>query len=374
MDVRGKAMSRLIVIDPEYLDATGHHRSVDLELRTACEELDLEFCLLDRSHFACRTYLSDTEIKEWLEQPQSMLEDYASISIHPGDMVLMHTASPWHLFGLANRIKDIQGVKIAVGLIYPLQIWSADEEILRHLSRSLNDLVRQLSWMGAFLYTETGYLDLGTHRLELPSLVLPLSHASLSRIKSFKSRRKSDSPEKTRFGFFGQPRAEKGFDSVLFLLTQYTYFDKEFYFFLPKEYKRLEARIQGSRGNNSVATYYGAFDHDQYFEAMASCQVVLCFYDPKYYGTQMSGIVTDAPLLGKATVISSGTEPEKFLQRYCPGTHVSVAYTHESLHDALSLPIDAWSQLSTKANASESLLMEIKSARRFLQIAVSARF
>jgi hypothetical protein len=366
-------MSKLILIDPEYLDATGHHRSVDLEIRKACEELGLEFCLLDRSHFTCRTYLSNTEIKEWLEQPHLILEDYARISIHPGDMVLMHTASPWHLFGLANRIKDLRGVNIAVGLIYPVQIWSTDEAVLLQLSRSLSDLVRQLSGMGAFLYTETGYLDLGTHRIELPSLVLPLSNASLSRIKRLKSSQQSDSPEKTRFGFFGQPRAEKGFDGLLSLLAQNTYSDKEFHFFLPTEYKRLEARIQGSGGNNSVATYFGAFDHDQYFEAMAACQAVLCFYDPKYYGTQMSGIVTDAPLLGKATVISSGTEPEKFLQRYCPGTHISVAYTPESLHDALSLPIDVWSKLSSNANASESLLMEIKSARRFLQIALSAR-
>ncbi|HSM69935.1 MAG TPA: hypothetical protein VK851_00190 [Anaerolineales bacterium] len=367
-------MSRLILIDPEYLDATGHHRSADLELGKACEELGLEFCLLDRSHFGCRTYLSDIEIKEWLEQPHLILEDYARISIHPGDMVLMHTASPWHLFGLVNRIKDLRGVKIAVGLIYPVQIWSADEAVLRQLSQSVSDLVKQLSGMDAFLYTETGYLDLGTHRVELPSLVLPLSRASLSRIKSLKSNQQCDYAGKTRFGFFGQPRTEKGFDSLLSLLSQNTYSDKEFHFFLPTAFKRLEPRIQSSRGSNSVATYYGAFDQDQYFEAMASCHAVLCFYDPKYYGAQMSGIVTEAPLLGKATVISSGTEPEKFLQRYCPGTHVSVAYTHESLHNALSLPIDVWSKLSANANASESLLMAIKSARRFLQIALSARF
>ncbi len=362
-------MPRLIIIDPEDLSVPGHHRSADLEFQQACLEMEIDFILLDRSKFRLRTYLSDSEINAWLNNTDLLSEEYERIDIHPGDRILIHTASPWHLSALATRIRNIPGLKIAAGLIYPPSIWTSDPELTDKISQHLGELIDRLLSDGVYLYTETGYLDLHKRRIELPILLFPLSRQTTSNILKLKNESVQFRPDLLRFGFFGQPRAEKGFQEILHLISREKYPGKEFRFFLPQDYKHKADKINRVDGENRLHAELGNYDQKEYFERMATCDAIFCFYNPNYYRVQMSGIITDSTLLGKATLVSRGTEPGNFIKSYAPGSYVSVDYTMPSLHSALMIPNKVWEDCKIKANVSERLLLEVKSADRFLQIA-----
>jgi hypothetical protein len=164
-------------------------------------------------------------------------------------------------------------------------------------------------------------------------------------------------------------RPAKGFDKIIETLR--TGLDRarpyDIEFFLPSgaEWVRDDLKTLAPL----VAASSRSRDYGRYLDDMLSVDVVMCFYDPEAYGEQMSGIATEAALLGKATLVTRGTALQRFFDRYSPGSYCAVDFTTGDLLAALTRPAALWRETQARARASMSALRELRRAERFFNVA-----
>src|SRR5262245_44409553 len=379
MDVRKKRS--LIVIDPGMDLPVGHHLSASSEIALSARELGFECTILtsekcnpaDFRHLGCEVlptfsigpYLlseeREQELASYLARDTELSAQYRASVIPDGAYVLMHTSSPWHLKALAERLKNARCNKVAIGLMLSMSYWTKDPAVATVLESMTRRALSDMERYGCFAYSEVGdTAGIGT-------LVLPLSDQTLRRLQEVDglgTHRGAD--REVRMGYFGQPRPPKGFNRLINVLNRDLGDDKRrivVEFFLPPGFAELTRQINQI---SPVAHASSSFrDNSRYLADMMSVDVVLCFYDPDLYASQMSGIVTEAATLGKAALVVHGTALQRFLDRYSPGSYCAVDFSDDALVAALMQPSEIWRQRQQRALASRGVLRELRRGKRF---------
>jgi hypothetical protein len=390
-------MSRLFVVDPDLGDVNfGHHVAGREEIGRAADELGIAATFYSsnagslHAHaggeqdaittavvptFSMGTYLPDPAGDERLE---SLLNDttlldaeYATVPFHSGDCVLVTTASPWHLVALSKRLSEIPNLRIAIGMLLPPGCWTRNPRLQARVDSAIQASLAELMRHQLFVYSETGVIKWPHRTVPTQVLLQPVSEFTLQHLTA--PARNPPAPAGARclrFGFFGQPRSEKGFDLLLDALRTGAGVlreGREIRFYLPEIYGELAEQInQHVPGARAEAR---STDNQAFLADMASVDVVLCFYDSMAYADQMSGIAAEAVLLGKPVLATRNTALEGFLTRHAPGASVAADFTAPALLDALNAEEPVWRQRTRAAQASSSIMRELKSARRFFRCA-----
>lgn len=374
----------LVVVDPGMDHPGGHHLLTNVELARASEELGLACRFYaDRAcdpaafralgcnvvpTFSIGPYLSSVpgrdELLSHLAAKDCLVAEYAAVVVPDGALVLMHTACPWHLRALASRLESVVGARVAVGLILPFAFWTADGQLAALLEAMTDRAVSELGRFRCVVYSETGA---GKGSV---LLLHPFSEGTMTEIDARLAAADGPEESKIRMGYFGMPRRSKGFDLLTGLLASRALDDRadlEFEFFLPPGYQdfaddlnRLSPRVRAS------STFR---DNRRYLADMLSVDVVLCVYDPDSYRQQMSGIVTEAALLGRAALVTADTAPLRFMDTYAPGASQAVDFTPQAVLNGLTQPMAVWRERQARAVASRLATRRLKSAPHFFNTA-----
>jgi len=269
------------------------------------------------------------------------------------------------LRALASRLRKTRDTRVAIGLMLSTSYWTKEPRMASFLGAMTSAALSELSCHECFVYSENGEFD------QTSALLLPISTQTLTCISELETARGFHTrAQELRMGYFGRPSLEKGFNSITEvigtgLMDGRT--DVTFDFFLPPTYAIVSNQI--SQLSPVVRTSACFRDNRRYIEDMMSVDVVLCFYDPGFYGLQMSGIVTEAALLGKATLVVKNTSLHRFLDRNSPGSCCAIDFSHDALRRALTQPADVWRDKQWKAVASMKVVRELKRAERFFAVA-----
>lgn len=295
-------------------------------------------------------------------------EDLDALDLSRYGRLLMPTAYPLHLEALARRAHTLSGLRLTIGLLMPPEFWAVDMPAASALEQMMLQSVQVLSQHADCLfYCETGSYPFGPQRVSMPILLPPVSDTT-SVLMERLARQAAPLHNDVRFGFFGAPFTSKGFEQLLAVASAGLPPLTRLVVRLPAGHADLCTRLQAT-GAAIDATSRGMSNAD-YLQEMAQVDVVLATYDPNYYSQKMSGIVPEAISLGRPVLVSDGcTALIDFLDRHAPGSFASTTYSVSGLTAAMALPAGHWQRLKNSANASSSVMRELKSARRYLALA-----
>ncbi|HXT70408.1 MAG TPA: hypothetical protein VN700_11665 [Vicinamibacterales bacterium] len=344
-------MRHLIVLDPGMDALVGHHLSANVELARTARELgftctfaagaDVDSRYPDLLGWPVQAVFTNgpyrrienvAALDALLHQQQEVVEQYWGLDIPDGACVLMHTPSPWHLQALADRLESAQ-VRSAVCLMLPTSFWSTDSSVQCRLNDMATNALRRLREGGGVSFAEVPgpFGD--------DAIFLPLSSGTLAKIDRWTATERMQSTARPRFGYFGRPYGPKGFDVIVDALCGVTV-NPDIQFFLPEGYvavaDELRERFPGVQASSVFRS------NDRYFADMASVDVVLCAYDPSAYACQMSGVVMEAALSGKATVATHGTALARFVGTHAPDSYRLVDFSASSIREAFADDDQAW--------------------------------
>ena len=367
----------LLILDPE-LNPTfqgGHNWSFFSELEQISRENNLEAAFYgnkrspeDRHRiapfFETGCYLHEPQVRKWLEFPSEITACYEQLRVPPSSRIIVPTAAPWHLEGIVKLLDKRNDIRLAVGLLLPLEFWTRDQILLRKVGERLNVSLLALKRLNAFIYTESGEYHLLGRTVPFPVVLPPISKRTSDTAAAFREIRDSGPKRPINFGYFGLPKPSKGFDLLCDYLNNGSAKEGlKFDFFLPEQpwLKEFNPKINSARVRINNTT------NIEMLRDMASVDVVLCFYDPCVYGRQMSGIVFDALLLGKPLLLTKGTSLERFVNDVAPGSAIAVDYSLAGLASALDLPAEAWVNATRYAQKAANIISELKSGQRYLK-------
>jgi hypothetical protein len=381
---------RVLLLDPGLTPSTGHNHAVLVELDAELRRLGATSCVAacarqvdvrQFAHLACevRTVFRLHGYARWAAADlardpdpalleQWCVEDLQSLSLQDFDVVLMPTAYPLHLAALATCGDSLAGVRIVCGLLMPPRFWATDEAALAMLESIMHRAVHQLSRRAnTLLYSETGQCRIGSMLVATPSLLPPVSRATILLMEQLGNDRLApDRP--LRAGFLGQAELRKGFGHVAALVQSGLPPDMELMVRLPPGWE--VPCTQWTSASPRVDASSSAMDNRAFLGAMARVDMVLAFYSPDHHADQMPGIVAEAICLGKPLLIANGCHALiDFLARHAPGSYMCQPWGLEGLVTGLTASREACARMAQAARASAAAMRELKAADRYLAIA-----
>jgi hypothetical protein len=364
----------LVLIDPALSDTTphGHHWSSYRELRQITREHFVPLRVYGSAsnchnqkdiqpHFDAGTYLSAPDIIRWSRERSNITANYHRMIIPRDAVVLMPTASPWHLEGLISLLEQRPDLAVSIGLILPPQFWGIDPYISRLIDYTMSQSIKALMDRGAYIYTETGDYTIGSRHFDFPQLLQPISNQTQRYISNIRFSTNSV----LTYGFFGSPKNTKGFKLIVDAVKALNPQSRRVKFFVPTT-QDCGHTLASSDALASCDAAVRRTTNEEMLSDMASVDVVLCVYDPLVYNSQMSGIVSEALLLGKPLIITNGTSLERFCNQVAPGAAMTINYSTEDLVAALQAPTGTWEILARRAEAAANAVSAMKSGARFL--------
>jgi hypothetical protein len=378
--------SPLFLLDPALtLDAFDHHHSLFNEINLTCREMQIDLHVLASAKcktasfhnvipfFKSKTYHFFESSSDYLSKIEPItkivMRDYAQATFCDGARILMPTATPWHLLGLAKSLRSTRGIRIAVGLILPSSFWTTDPELQVLLNNITWNALDVLGRANLFVYSESGFYG---NTAQLPICVSPMSDTTLElckRIADTETRNETKYNSVT-FGFFGGLFKNKGVALILETLKcANLQMAHRIIFFVPPQHLNQIAALDLT-GSEGVVFNTVPLEYEDYLIQMGSVSAVLCCYDKAFYRSQMSGVVTEAAALGVPIIVSRETALHRFLLTYSPGADVPIETDAVELAAVLALPQAYWEEKRKSALIGASLVQELKSCRRFLTIAL----
>jgi hypothetical protein len=369
----------LIVLDPGLNSAEKfmHHWSLFSELQRISAELGLNSVFYGSAkeksdnlgiipHFTKGIYINDAEIRQWLNKPSELFSLYEGLNLARGARLLMHTACPWHMEGILQILKKRKDISVSLGLILPVRFWTKDPLLLAVVTERMQMLIDSLRCHDVFFYNETGEYKLAGNSNSLPVLFAPLSYHTLHAAEELRIKFPHANGARLKFGFFGLPKKEKGFDLLKTVIEANGISkDMEMHLYIP------DSVLEKFFHLNSFKNCYVHVRESEWpdmLAAIASVDVIFCLYDPSVYKEQMSQIVSEAILLGRPLIISIGSSLQKFVHYVSPNSAIAVDYSKKGLEAALALPRRAWVNAGNQARNSSKVMAELKSGDRFVDI------
>ena len=379
-------MNSLFLLDPALtLDEFDHHYCNFKEVSLTCREMQIDlhvlasaWCKTSSNHsatpfFKSQTYYFFESMSDFLSRIDAINtlvhNDYAETLFGEGARILLQTASPWHLRGLAERLDPVNNIRIAVGLILPSSFWTKDPELQILLDEMTAHAISRLERKNLFLFSETGYSKASGH---LPlCLGALMSDTSLQLCKKLANQKNRDNTDNcVTFGFFGGLFDHKGLHLIVDAAKYAaSHVGHRIVFFVPPHHQNRISSLNMS-GLECVEISTSELLYEFYLTKMGSVSAVLCCYDRAFYGEQMSGIVSEAAALGVPAIVTRGTTLDRFLLTYAPGAGIPIEPDPVSLSAVLTLPYNYWEEKRKCALMSASLVQELKSCRRFLGLAL----
>lgn len=124
----------------------------------------------------------------------------------------------------------------------------------------------------------------------------------------------------------GGPRKEKGFDSIVDLVTSDV--SEQFRFIIqcnPPASGKYGTRIQEdvskllSLKKRNLIIINHSLSSEEYFNYLNKSSVILCIYEPQAYKNRFSGILLEAWVYGKPVIVSNGTWLSEQVQKHGGG-------------------------------------------------------
>jgi hypothetical protein len=381
------AMSTLILLDPALsLNDFNHHTSSYRELRAASRELGIECTVLASTwnqpadcrdvvpFFESDTYYFFTDLADYQHRQgdirNRVARDYARLDISSRPRLLLQSASPWQLEGLAAALRGVAGVRLAIGMIFPSQFWTRDAALQSLLDHMTWQALESLDHLNPFIFSETGFALNQGHAIPLATRVSMMSDATLQLCRDLADTDDEIPGNPVTFGFFGGMFDHKGV-SLILNASRHANLDRNTHrirFVVPPEHHDRTAEITSV--SDCIDFAAAPLQTDEYLKEMHSVTAILCCYDQRFYAHQMSGIVTEAAALGKPVVVSRQTSLHRFLLQYAPGAAVPVDQDPIALAAILNRPVEYWRAKQREASLTTPLVRELKSFNRFLQLAL----
>ncbi|RYF34771.1 MAG: hypothetical protein EOO26_03295 [Comamonadaceae bacterium] len=316
-------------------------------------------------------FLSDSDSHEALLQRLIALcvDDLLQLDLATYDLVLMPTAYPVHLAALAEHLKTLPLPRLRIGLLMPPAFWACDARAAQWLEASVQQSLDALRAMpGVALFGESGQYRAGSTVLALPTLLSPIADCTHDWIAAQVAQPSPENETIGRplvFGFFGDPSPRKGFELLIHCVRGGLPTGARLVVALPERHEGLSVSLDGC--GPSVTAHALEAGNAPYLKAMQAVDVVLAFYDPAVYGTQMSGIVSEAIALGKPVLVAEGCDAIlRFLEMHAPGAFMRLPADAGGLHRGLAAPWSAWQGHRRAARAAAAGVRELKRMRRWL--------
>lgn len=171
------------------------------------------------------------------------------------------------------------------------------QAIYRFLHRKINNRLKLIT--DSFLLQ----LELGK-RLRLPLHVLPLPHTTLP----MEIQQKTHSVDRIRCYWAGPPRLTKGWEDIRYILTLRS----------PTETIEMVASQEAGLTSSTIQTIAlpSVLKHQQYWQELINCDVLLFPYHPVLYRYSTSGIFVEGVIAGKIPVVRDDTWMASELRRF----------------------------------------------------------
>ena len=304
---------------------------------------------------------------------QVLAEDYRHADLENADVILMPTVYPLHLSALVQHVKLKDHCRVVLGLLLPCSYWASSAACEQQLNVLVLDSIARLGTSTRLItYSETGTYDFGSGPVTMATLLPPVAAPQADLIQALAATpvaRVDHAPPV--LGFFGAPFTTKGFTVLLEALQAIVQNGLPVHIQLRIHLPHGHA--EACAGLNRLAPWIQAesvqTSNADYLRKMADVDIVWACYDPSEYGRKMSGIVPEAISLGKPLLLAEGCDAiQDFLERYAPGSYVTVPYAMADLITVFSMPADSWRHAIQCARTHQSLMQNLKSMTRYLTV------
>ncbi len=339
-DTPREIINRVIVIDAGCQGPYGHHmpaneligdqcRKSNIEIKTLvnvkCPE-EVATSLRADSILPSSTYLSlPSEPGAALSKVNASNEEtfkqllFQGPKLKSGDLVILHTASFWHLLGIFKWRKIFLSEDIRFSIVFrfpPLGSFnisglsdSTKSALLEFCSEVMNLWKRQ---KGVALFTDSRDI-LETYRRQLDAdiryICMPL-HSMRATETSFEDIRPA---HKTRFIFPGAARKEKGIDLLANMIPHYLEKRPETEFVIqslqgaPGPAAEKLGALSTNLYPNNVRILGRPLSGKGYFNFLASASAVLLPYNQIHYEEKSSQIFYESLAAGRPVIVTSNT-------------------------------------------------------------------
>lgn len=304
---------------------------------------------------------------------QALSEDFQHAEFENADIILMPTVYPLHLKALAQNVKLKDNCRVVLGLLLPCSYWATTSECESQLNALTAQSINQLNTTNRLIvYSETGTFDFGNGTITMATLLPPVASPQADLIRTLATKTVARTEKNPPvLGFFGAPFTTKGFALLMETIEAVLRARLEV---------NLELRIHLPPGHTEICIHLNALapwimaesvetSNAEYLRKMSEVDIVWACYDPSEYSRKMSGIVPEAISLGKSLLLSEGCDAiQDFLERYAPGSYVTVPYALEHLATVFKMHADNWAWAIQCAKTHQSLMQNLKCMTRYLTV------
>lgn len=297
---------------------------------------------------------------------QLIAEDLAALDLSRYDAILMPTAYPLHLRGLADHVDSLAHTQLLCGLLMPAAFWAVPATVEPAIGALFEEAVGLLRGTNAFFYTESGRYAFPGGTANTPTLLPPICHATEHLMEDLAAA--SSQGETLSIGYFGSPFTSKGFNLMLAAIDRGLPPQVKFVIRLPPGHEDRCRTINAA--SPQVDATSRSMSNEDFLREMAAVDVVLALYDPQQYADRMSGIIPEAICVGRPLIVSQEcTALVEFLDHNAPGSFLQGPYAVDSILAAAAYPKAGWTALRRRAQASAPVVRALKRASRYLAIA-----
>lgn len=299
-------------------------------------------------------------------------QDLRALALERFDLVLMPTAYPFHLAGLAVLGRASTGshpLRARIGLMMPPTFWASDLAAQAWLNDLMRDAIERLAELpGISFHAEVPCYAIGNWSVPTTMLLPPVSAATgrwaASQVAA-NGRHGASTDPAMRFGFLGEPMERKGFALITASLQAGVPANVRITLVLPAHHAPWVARLKEFPAARPMLLPDAA--NASYLKALGHIDVLLALYDPAIHRAQMSGIVAEAIGLGKAILVAEGCDAIlEFLRQWAPGSFLVVPRTQAGLLQGLRAPASVWRRCQEAACRASAAVMRLKDVERYL--------
>lgn len=356
------------ILDPGLLSKAGHHYSFDKTLVSIAEGIEIyalkNMALTVKEEgwavpmFTNWLYASDSQdtVTASLDDFLKFSEDFefdlirGGLSFTENDVIVMHTAMPWAIYGLARYLKKFGQKPHKVKILHALPGVSAGHgrytELLVYYKKAFKELAFLGDKLDVGVITEWLLPEAAT--MGLRAKVVPPVAPNLVPIK--------EASEKPLFGFLGHANGVKG----LPLLLEAIKMDKSNNFLL-----HINPPQDFTQENTEVVQ--GEVDKEGYVGLLERMDVIVLPYNENYYRDYTSGVFLEAVCSGRPVIIPENTWMEHEAKKQGAGYVTFKSGSVVSLKAAIDKVAENWSELSRKSAKAALFLREKYSAEAFLR-------
>jgi hypothetical protein len=265
----------------------------------------------------------------------------------PDDLVFFHTVRETQLIAIAQWLASFPADQRPQTNIL-LRFWMNKpfhQPLFELCATLLNSPAMRVRYSTDTAELSALYSNILKRPVDLVPIPMPIPYESLTPERRAGRRRflPPDLPPDTIvIGYTGDCRLQKGFHylkPVIANMEQNPPEGRRYHFLIQVSDVNFSPEMRGTvhglapEAGENVTVVWETLSADDYYSLFTEIDIMVVHYDPKDYAYTSSGLLTEAALLGKVSVVPAGTSIEREAARLGTG-HVPIAGFHAVALDA----------------------------------------